>query len=324
MRASLLYLSRADVEAVSPSTREVVEVVEALFREKGEGLVEMPPKPGVHPRPDAFLHAMPAYLRRSDAVGLKWVSGFPANPGRGLATIHGLLLLNDPDTGAPVAVMDATWITAARTAGATAVAARRLARGASRSLGILGCGVQGRAHLETVPLVLPSIMDAYFWDPDPAALGRFEEEMTRRHCLRLHRCEGPRQVVQASDVLVTAGPILRHPRPPIEATWLAPGVFVCTLDFDSYLAPGAFAAADRLYTDDLPQLDHYRREGFFAGLPQGVEDLGALVACGSPGRRHDGERLVAVNLGLAAEDVALGTVVLGRARERGLGTVLPL
>ena len=88
----------------------------------------MPPKPGVHSRPDAFIHAMPAYIPALHAIGMKWVSGYPANQARGLPYITGLLILNDDETGLPLAVMDCTWITAMRTGAATALAAKYLAR----------------------------------------------------------------------------------------------------------------------------------------------------------------------------------------------------
>ena len=99
-----------------------------MFREKGEGRVEMPPKIGIHTMPDAFIHAMPASIPAQKAAGMKWVGGYPDNSKRGLPYITGLLILNDPETGVPVALMDCTWITAQRTGAATAVAAKYLAR----------------------------------------------------------------------------------------------------------------------------------------------------------------------------------------------------
>ena len=122
----ILYLSRADVEATGVSMADIINALESAFRELGEGRVEMPPKPGVHSQPDAFIHAMPAYIPALQAIGVKWVSGYPENYKRGLPYITGLLILNDVETGMPLAVMDCTWITAKRTGAATAVAARYL------------------------------------------------------------------------------------------------------------------------------------------------------------------------------------------------------
>ncbi|MFZ0492566.1 MAG: ornithine cyclodeaminase family protein, partial [Acidimicrobiia bacterium] len=143
MTESLLYLSRADVESVGLDMGAVIDLLEQAFIEKGQGRVEMPPKPGIHTRPDAFIHAMPAYIPALESAGIKWVSGYPANQARGLPYISGLLILNDAETGMPTAVMDCTWITAVRTGGATGLAAKYLARPDSETAGILACGVQG-------------------------------------------------------------------------------------------------------------------------------------------------------------------------------------
>jgi alanine dehydrogenase len=110
----LLYLSRTEVARLLPGLTEQIDVVEETYRALAAGRVELPPKPGVHPRRDSFLHAMPAYLRDDDVVALKWVAGYPANKERGLPYITGLIVLNDPDTGLPLAIMDGAEITAAR------------------------------------------------------------------------------------------------------------------------------------------------------------------------------------------------------------------
>ena len=150
----LLYLSQSDVISLGLTMPEIIDTVEAAFREKGHGDVEMPPKPGIHTRADAFIHAMPAYIKKTRAAGVKWIAGYPENTARGLPYISGLLILNDPDTGLPLAVMDAAWITAMRTAAATAVAAKYLSRPDVKSLAILGCGVQGKSNTDALMSVL--------------------------------------------------------------------------------------------------------------------------------------------------------------------------
>src|SRR3954467_14598447 len=146
--STLRYLTRADVEAVGLTGVEVIELLDGVFRAKREGAVEMPPKIGVHPRDNAFVHAMPAYLESADAVGIKWVAGYPGNQDAGLPYIHGLFVLSEAATGRPLAVMDATWITEVRTAAASILAIRALAERPVESIGLLGCGRQGHAHLE--------------------------------------------------------------------------------------------------------------------------------------------------------------------------------
>ena len=149
----LLYLSRADVESVDLDVSTIIDLLEKAFHEKGEGKVEMPPKPGIHTQQDAFIHAMPAYIPSLKSAGIKWVSGYPQNQERGLPYITGLLVLNDVETGIPYAVMDCVWITAYRTGAATALAAKYLARPESEVAGILACGVQGRTNLEALAAI---------------------------------------------------------------------------------------------------------------------------------------------------------------------------
>ena len=94
----LLYLSREDIARIGLPVARIVEVVEDSLVQKGSGNVEMPPKPGIHTRPGAFIHAMPAFIRTTGAAGLKWVGGYPGNSARGLPYITGLMILNDPES----------------------------------------------------------------------------------------------------------------------------------------------------------------------------------------------------------------------------------
>ncbi|MGD9072517.1 MAG: hypothetical protein PVI69_12185, partial [Desulfobacterales bacterium] len=113
----ILYLSQADVVNTGLKMAEIVDAVEQCFVELGNGRVEMPPKPGIHPGQGGnnFIHAMPASIPAMKSAGVKWVSGYPGNQARGLPYITGLLILNDTETGIPIAVMDCVWITAMRT-----------------------------------------------------------------------------------------------------------------------------------------------------------------------------------------------------------------
>lgn len=210
MRTEVLYLSRRDVEAVGLDMATIIDRLEQAFREKGEGRVEVPPKPGIHPVKDAFIHAMPAYIPAMRAAGIKWVSGYPENYRRNLPYINALIILNDPETGLPIAVMDGTWITAKRTAAATALAARYLARPDSRTLGILGCGVQGRAHIEALRALFP-IERVYAYDIRPEVQAAYVEEMRAQHGIEVVGVSTPRQAVEASDIVVTVWPMDRGP-----------------------------------------------------------------------------------------------------------------
>lgn len=319
----LLYLSRAEVEATGVAMPEIIAALEVAFREHGHGRVEMPPKPGVHSQPDAFIHAMPAYIPALQAVGVKWVSGYPANYKRGLPYISGLLILNDNETGLPLAVMDCTWITAARTGAATALAARHLARPESETVGILGCGVQGRSNLEALRVLFP-LKRVIAYDVLPENLDRYAAEVAERWRLEVIKAKQPREAVTGADIVVTAGPILRQPHATIQAGWFPAGGFASLVDFDSYWHGGALQEADKFCTDDIPQLEHYRHIGYFQHIPPIHASLGELVVGHKPGRETAAERTIACNLGLALDDMAVAPLVYRQAVERGLGTRLSL
>ena len=321
---SLLYLSRQDVAAVGPTMAETIAALEAAFREKGEGRVEMPPKPGIHPGGgDNFIHAMPASIPALGAAGVKWVSGFPGNRSRGLPYITGLLILNDPETGVPLAVMDCVWITAMRTGAASALSARYLARPDSAVVGVLGCGVQARSHVEALRVELP-LRRVVAYDVHPERAAGFAAEVGERFGLEGVAAASPEEAVAGCDVVVTAGPILKTPHATIRPGWLAEGAFASLVDFDSYWHPAALAEAAKFCTDDTDQLCHYQALGYFQRIPEVHADLGELVTGARPGRESRRERTIAANLGLALDDIAVAPLIYRRAVERGVGTRLPL
>ena len=320
---TLLYLSREDVEAVDLPMADIVAALEEMFREKGQGNVEMPPKPGIHTRPDAFIHAMPAYIPSLEAAGMKWVSGYPGNQARGLPYITGLLVLNDPLTGIPLAVMDATWITAMRTGAATALAARYLARPDSSTVAVLGCGVQGRSNVHALATLF-DLKKVRAFDPHPERVGQYARDIQDQLGIEVEPAADPRTALQGADLVVTAGPILKNPDPAIAADWLEPGGFASAVDFDSYWQGAALEQADKIATDDLAQMEYYRGEGYFGQTPPAYADMGELAAGLKPGRELDDERIIAINLGIALEDMATAIRVYRAAVERGIGTRLPL
>ena len=319
----LLYLSQSDVAAVGLTMAEIIAALERMFREKGDGRVEMPPKIGIHPAPDAFIHAMPASIPAQKAAGIKWVSGYPDNSKRGLPYISGLLILNDFETGIPLALMDATWITAKRTGAATALSAKYLARPDSATVGILGCGVQGRSNLEALKVLFP-LKKVFAYDTHPDRSARYAQEMSSKLGIEAVPATDPKQAVVNSDIVVTAGPILRKPHATIQRGWLSEGAFASLVDFDSYWHPDALHETDKFCTDDVPQLHHYRDLGYFQDIPPIHADLGELVTGRKPGRQKPEECTIACNLGLALDDMATAPLIYLRALEKGIGTWLPL
>jgi ornithine cyclodeaminase/alanine dehydrogenase len=303
--------------------RAIITALEAMFKEKGLGRTEMPPKPGIHTRPDAFIHAMPAYIPSLESAGLKWVSGYPANQIKGLPYINGLLVLNNPDTGIPIAIMDCTWITAKRTGAATALAAKHLARPESSTVGIVACGVQGRSNLEALSCLF-KITKVKAYDLYPEVAERYANEMSAALGLEIEPVKTLAEAVKGLDIVVTSGPILKNPSPLIERDWLAPGAFASPVDFDSYWQGEALRQIDKLATDDLTQMQYYRHEGYFKETPQPYADLGQIVAGLKSGRETPDERTMSINLGLALDDMATAIRIYQLAQAKEIGVKLPL
>lgn len=307
---SLLFLSRAQVAGLLPAVPDQLDLVERTYRALAAGRVELPPKPGVHPRKDSFLHAMPAYLRDEDVVALKWVGGYPANKARGLPYISGLIVVNDAETGLPVAVLDGAEITAARTAAASGVCIRRFAPAGWRRAAVLGCGEQGLFHARLLH-ELDAEVSIRAWDPHPERIERLGDLVAATADWE--------EALEDADVIVTAGPIVEDPSPPIGPERLGERWLALPIDFDFYVAAEAVAAADLFLADDVAQFEYYREQGHFDGWPAPAGNVGeALGGEGSPAR------VVCCNLGIGALDAAFANVGVERARAEGVGTELEL
>lgn len=323
MERKLLYLSRGDVERIALPMTEIIEAVASALSEKARGRAEMPPKHWLAPSKDRFFSAMTGVLPVVSAAACKWQSGSPDNHRHGLPYITGLLILNDLATGAVLAVMDSTWLTERRTAAATAVAARHLARPGARVMAVLGCGLQGRANLDAVRTVLPAINRVRAYDIAPAALRRYAEEVAAKQGVEVAQCDSPREAIDGADIVVTCGPITATGNRVIEPGWLKPGGLAVTLDYDCYWTAGGLAAVDLLLSDDLEQIRHMQDYGYFAGLDRPIGELGEVVAGLRTGRQSPDQAIVSINMGIALEDVVTARRIYDRAQSSGIGTLLP-
>jgi ornithine cyclodeaminase/alanine dehydrogenase len=295
---SLRLVDRETVAAALPPIGAQVELAERVYRALARGEVELPPKIGVHPRPDAFLHAMPAYLRDLDVVAMKWVSGYPENPAQGLPAISGVIVVNDASTGVPLAVLDGAEITAARTAAASGACVQAFAPLDWNTVAVLGCGEQGRYHCAVLRELRPGCeIRAY----DPVA------ERARALCEGAIVVDDARDAVAGADVVVTAGPIVRDPPSPLDESWVEEDVLLLPIDFDFYVSAAAVAACDLFLTDDVAQFGAYREHGYFRGWPDPTASAGEALEEGLRARR-----VVCANLGVGALDAAFAHAVLSR------------
>jgi ornithine cyclodeaminase/alanine dehydrogenase len=326
MTHEVLYLSQEDVKATGLTMARIIEAVEKGFVEMGNGRVEMPPKPGIHPGEggDNFIHAMPAYIPAMNSAGVKWVSGYPGNQQKGLPYIMGLLIFNDPETGMAKAVMDCVWITAMRTGAASAVSARYLARPESSTIGILACGVQGHTNLEAMSVLFP-LKKVLAFDPNAENAENLANFGRSTLGIDVEIVQDPKQAVTGCDIVVTSGPILKKPHETIQAGWVDEGTFVSCVDFDSFFSRDALNEADKWTTDNIGQYNHYKDGmGYFQNCPEVYAELGELVTGKKNGRETATEKTFAANLGLAMEDMAVAPLIYDLAVEKKIGTRLPL
>jgi ornithine cyclodeaminase/alanine dehydrogenase-like protein (mu-crystallin family) len=324
----LRYLAAEDVTAAMPGLEERLALAERTLTALARpGSAELPPKIGVHPRPDgSFAHAMPAHLRGDDAagdlLGMKWIAGFGGNSARGLPAIHGLVMLNDPETGVPLAVLDAGPITAERTAAISGVAIRRFAprvEGRAPRAALIGAGVQGHSHLAVFGHLLPGVeLAVYDVHPD-----RAEELAARARATRgiaTARARGSaREAVADADVVVTAaafGPV----RQVMTNDWLSREVLVVPIDYATYCAAEVARDAALFLVDHAEQFLANREAGLFDGYPDPGATLGDAILEGTS--RPPG-RVVVSHLGVGLADVIFGDAILRTAAARGLGTTLP-
>lgn len=318
-----ILLTRRDVERlVTPAM--ALRAVRGAFVAAARGQTVMPPKVYL-PLPGGDFRAMPAYLKRPPACGMKWVNVHARNPERGLPSVMALIVINDPATGRPLAVMDGLLVTKLRTAAAAAVAAQALARPESAVAGLIGCGAQADAQVMMLSHVLRRLRRVAVWGFRRGEAAAFCRRM-RRQLPRLV-CEPEARIASCAaqaDVLVTITP---SRRPLVRRAWVRPGTHINAVGADG---PGKQELDPRILRDAVVVVDE-REQAVHGGelnvpVSRGQYDparihanLGEVLIRRRPGRRTPTQITVFDSTGLAIHDVALGAVLVREARRRGIG-----
>lgn len=308
-----LLLARADVVRLLPM-RVCIDAVEAAFRLLGQGRVQPPGSLSV-PVEGGGFHTKAGVLPWGERLyfAAKTNGNFAGNGARGLPTIQGLLMLCDASDGRVLAVMDSMEITALRTAAATAVAARVLARPEAAAAGVIGCGVQGRYQLRALAAVLP-LRHVRAYDLRPESARAFAESMSAELGIEVAAVPGVRESARGADVVVTCTTAREFV---LGREDVAPGTFVAGVGVDSEakreLHPDLMAAA-RVVTDLRAQCGrigdlHHALEAGALADPADHAELGEVVAGRRPGRAGDDEITVFDSTGMALQDVAAAAAV---------------
>lgn len=294
--------------------------VEEAFRAYGEGRLAAPKSLGLHAAAGTF-HVKAAI---SDVCAVKINANFPGNPRQHqLPTIQGVIVLFDIEKGRPLAILDSALITTLRTAAATAVAAKYLARRDAATITVIGCGTQGRASLEALRLVRP-IRTAYAYDVDAASAERFAGEMSERLALDVRAVATFDDAVAASDIVVTCTTARAAI---LDARHLHPGLFIAAVGADN---PEKQELTPSLLRDSIVVTDILEQAATMGDLHHALEaglltrddvrgELAEVICGRVRGRESDDEVFVFDSTGTALQDVAVASLAFSRAAARDVG-----
>ena len=308
-----LHLPDSAIEALAIPPGEIADAIEAALIAKSEGRLHVAPKSALLPGGGRYMMSTLAVCDEGLTV-IKTVSVSPDNPGRGLPSINGAILVLDAETGLLKSVMGANWITAHRTAALSAVVARRLADPASTSIGFVGCGVQARSHLAAFRALFP-LQHVLACGRSAASRDAFCEEAL---ALGLDaRAADPEETLRGADIVVTSITLDYTVEPFLDAAWMKPAAFAAITDLCIPWMPDSLARFGTMVVDDLEQERAAERPMMDAQAIAG--DLTDLVT----GRIGELKQPAAFAFrGLALGDYAAAVLAYSHARKAGAGQVV--
>ncbi len=325
----LRFVSGLDIDQLALTRAQVVDAVELAVSDHGQGKVVFEPR--VHLVPDnggaGHFNVLRGHLSRLSVSGIKVVGDFVPNYTRGLPSELGLVTLYDPGTGVPLAILDATMITQARTGAMTAVGARYLARASSKVLGHMGA--RGTAWWNVMMLDdLFDFTEIRVTSKRPESRDAFAERLAADLGKPVRSVATARETFEGADILIEASR-LTEPTPLLRTEWVAPGAFVVPYGTISAVEDDLLDVMDKVVVDDWREA----QSGRFGALRRHVDsgrlseqslyaELGQIVAGDKPGRESDKERILLWHRGLSILDIAVAHLILQLAEAADVGTML--
>ena len=304
---------------------DTLEIVEKAFREKALNRVQMPVKPYLFlEKHGGDLRVMPSYLERLDECGVKIVNVHPDNPEKyNLPSVMATILLYQAETGALLAIMDGTWITAMRTGAAAGIATKYLARKNARRVGIVGLGYQSLFQLDALHNVV-NIEYVKAYDIRKGRVEEFARATGRCLGIRVETADSIENAVRNVDILVTLTPVRA---PIIRSEWIAEGTHINAIGAD---APGKeelepnILLRSKIVVDDWEQASHSGEINVpyskgIIGKNDIYGEMGEIVAGLKLGRVTNDETTIFDSTGLSIHDVATGWHVYVLAKKKGIG-----
>ncbi len=329
---SLIYLTQEDVLKTGVGIEQALQAVEDALKLQSEKKVTFPSKTilDLGERQHGRINAMPAYVGgQYNMCGIKWIAGFPGNPRKhGIPRAHALIILNDAETGVPVAVMDGTYLSAMRTGAATGVGVKFLARKNSNCLGIIGCGIQSRTQFMAVAEVVAGLQYIQAYDLSKEAAEKFCKWISANYGIDAVISQSAEEAVRQADIVITA---TVADEPIVRKAWLKEGVLCVHVGSYQEEEEAVILTADKIVVDNWPELIH-RKTPLLARMHLAGRinsdmiwaELGDVVLGRKEGRENDSEQIYFAPLGLAIEDITIATLTYRKAVEKGLGRTLPL
>jgi len=333
----ILYLSRKDVTKLLTSG-DCYERCEDVFKWTGQGKVDQlnPVHLWISGEESKVAGSFGAYLcavKPLSVAGVKWLSCFKGNRTVGLPPITATNVLNDITTGLPLAIIDGTSVTAMRTAGHAGVGAKYCARQDSKTVAIVGCGLQGRAHARIISYLF-SIDTFIIYDAVKECEAQYQKDMEGELGIRIVRASSVQEATESADIICMVSSSVE---PLLREEWISPGAHVCASALFSDTDPECATALDKWvvgwYERDLAWIDG-EEKGKLGGCSEGIysyssggiyADLATEVVPGKKVvRESDDERTIMTHAGMPALDVAVSSLVYEEARRTGAGDVIRL
>lgn len=335
MNKDMLYLNRSDIEQAggNHSTVYVNALTEALKAHANKDFVQ-PLKPylranGTEGHIADRIIAMPSHIGGQDPVsGIKWIGSKHDNPSeRKIERASGVIILNDPETNYPIAVMEASLISSMRTAAVSVIAAQKLAKKGFEALTIIGCGLIGDRQLQSMLEQFDHIKQVYVFDQFEKASANFIEKWAEaRPDIHFVQATTAKEAVENGEVVITC---TVTDKPYIEYDWIQKGTFISNISIMD-IKKDVFTQADKVLVDDWSQANREKKtinqlvlEGRFSREALHAE-LGELLTGAKPGRENDDEIILLNPMGMAIEDISSAYYIYKEAKQQQIGTILSL
>jgi len=330
-----LYLAQEDVKSAGGlDMKMALEAIEKAFILLNQGQVRIPHKivmdlpPGERER--GRINGLAGYIGGDwEAAGIKWIPSFPKNPyERGLPRANALIILNDTQTGMPLAVMDGTIISAMRTGAMGGIGAKYLARKNSEIVGLIGMGVQARTQAMAIKEVLPNIKEFRGYRRSLEKAGKDAKDIKELTGIETRAMDSPQAAVEGADIVVTA---TLADEPIVKEKWMKKGSLF--IHMGSYIEQefDCVLNSNKLVADDWEVIKHRKTPVLARMYDEGLikdsdiyANIDEIIAGKKPGRENDDERIFYAPIGMAHEDVAVASRIYDRAKKMGIGQILRL